>query len=169
MACSEYEKEQKRLDYHWYRSHGVCVICHHRDAFEGHSVCAECLYQRQAKGRKPWTDEQKVKYNDAKKTLYYERKAAGVCTACGKPVWGGTQMCKEHHLKRKKGWQERNPAKRYKECGLCWICGAEPVPGKCYCEKHLADKQREAEQARTHIDREKQRRKYGLILPRKGA
>lgn len=161
MPCTEEEKAYKRDEYAWYKAHKVCVVCHCRDAFEGYTVCRECLYRRQARTRTKPTDDQKARYNASKNEKRKAWIAQGLCSVCGKPVMPGYKMCVYHYNLKRKQQRKRLDGKKtgYYELGLCRICGAEPVPGKHYCEKHLAEKQEEAAHARQFIDREEQRRK----------
>lgn len=37
-----HELEYGKETYRWYKAHGVCVKCHHRDAMQDSTMCPEC-------------------------------------------------------------------------------------------------------------------------------
>ena len=41
-----HEREYVRETYRWYKAHGICVACHHRDAVPGRTMCPECTEKR---------------------------------------------------------------------------------------------------------------------------
>lgn len=77
--------------YQWYKSHGICTNCHKESTEHGKSLCWRCRVQKNEKAR-----ERRTKMSEDKKQaraeyskaynyrIYHERKAAGICIACGK-------------------------------------------------------------------------------------
>lgn len=87
--------------------------------------------------------------------FYYDRKAKGLCTQCGKPVTDGMTTCKECRLKKserrskddKTREYRRNYTAKKKAEGLCIYCGTRKArEGKVACEecgKKQAEKAKE--------------------------
>ena len=78
-------------DYHWYKSHGICVDCHAESADRGKTRCWRCRTRNNechAERRAKQTDSQKQAELEKKKAynyrVYHARKKAGICIACGK-------------------------------------------------------------------------------------
>jgi hypothetical protein len=76
-----------------------------------------------------------------KKTIYWERRAAGLCYYCGAPADGGLGSCQKCRDNRK-GTPPRVLVRRkaLAALGICISCGkAEAMPGrqKCgYCQEY---------------------------------
>lgn len=96
----------------------------------------------------------------ASKDIYLERKANGICTACGKrKARKDKTMCLEcltkmrnriTKMRRKKGIL---PREEYGWLGLCKICGKAPMMnGRKVCKKCLVTLQKNAEAGRSAID-----------------
>lgn len=89
----EETQEQKRRNTAYFRSRGKCPHCQeHRPLAEGKKFCAECLEKarkhRNAKMVITWQSR------EAMRKKYHERKAKGICVACGaKPAIYGQTMC----------------------------------------------------------------------------
>ena len=79
------DKERRK----WYLSHGICPHCGRNDLQKGYKRCLECrMKDNEAHRNKPISEERKAyqreyqrEYN---KMLREKRKAAGICTRCGK-------------------------------------------------------------------------------------
>lgn len=75
------------------------------------------------------------------KKMRAERKAAGICTICGKrPVVEGLtycQTCRENAKQRSriKNIREKWPA------GWCCVCGGEAPKGMKYCMEHMPNEE----------------------------
>lgn len=137
---------ERREEYHYYKEHGICVICHREDAAPGRTSCLNCLSVRAEQKRKRESnmtkeehEEKKRKMREKSQALRDYRKANGLCTLCGKPVYKNYSTCYEHYLYHKKYSRKRNEAKKkgYAELGLCRICGKPTVEGKKFCAEHL--------------------------------
>lgn len=91
--------------YYWYKEHGICPMCRTNEAEDGKTLCYECLAKqrvRNAKVDKEYYNEYQRKYQRVhKKKQYYERKAQGLCTRCGKAVVTDRTVCKECREKLK--------------------------------------------------------------------
>ena len=58
---------------------GICNICCRRPALPGRNICRECFSRRR----------------ETNSARYYGRKAAGLCTVCGRPNDSGFAKCPE--------------------------------------------------------------------------
>lgn len=132
-------------DYQWYRQHGICTDCHSENALPGIAYCRCCKAQRIEYNRKNW-EKQKEKRNpinrERNKSVYRQRKEAGLCTRCGKkkPETGKVKcsrcLRKDAQIHRKSA-RGRNVQSRYDKLsqGLCWTCCKFPhIPGKKICQ-----------------------------------
>lgn len=98
-AREYYVERRQRL-----KGQGLCLMCGKAEAFYGHKYCADCLYKTQMRniqyryGDGPeadWYKEWRVKHAECHRTRYAQRKAAGICTRCGKrEAWEGHTRCK---------------------------------------------------------------------------
>lgn len=133
--------------YHYYKDHGICVDCHQYEAAKGKTRCLNCLSimaeQRRKRESKLTAEEiaekNRIKREKSQKLRDY-RKANGLCTVCGKPVYKNYSKCYEHYIyylryERKRRQEKKN--KGYAELGLCRICGKSAVEGKKFCKEHL--------------------------------
>lgn len=101
--------------YHWYKQHGICVMCHRANAMENRTTCAECREKIKIKNRKyheKHLGKRNEELNQKKRIAYAERRASGICVECGKnPAKEGRVRCghcliilseREHHYKMKR-------------------------------------------------------------------
>ena len=94
------------------------------------------------------------------KDIYLERKANGICTACGKrKARKNKTMCLEcltkmrNRITRMRRAKGILPREEYGWLGLCKICGKAPMMnGRKVCEKCLVTLQKNAEVGRAAID-----------------
>lgn len=150
------KKESKRqLDnYYYLKSLGVCTRCGREDVFPGHVCCPSCMEKQQKKNRDYYhrlSDEdrelRRKKKNEYDKKRYQQRKAEGLCVACGKKAFKGI-FCIECYVKNKKKNQKRAQKKKIEtggdprelrtEKGLCRFCEEPALPGHRLCEKHYS-------------------------------
>jgi hypothetical protein len=138
----------------WYKKHGICPQCGQREGFNGGVLCFECRAKNQQNNIKYQSDPERVRrYNQhenaQKKKQYYERKAAGLCTCCGKRGQEKGLLCFSCWRKRQRR-REKDKAdklrrgmhfKDRKERGVCMYCEKPTIPGKCFCEEHLKQRQ----------------------------
>lgn len=89
---------------------GICVQCGVVPGVEGKTYCAACLRSR--------ADYRKG-FNDA-------RKAAGICTQCGRPALPGQSLCADDVLKRQ---LRRLPISERDIAFAAWLA----FDGKCQC------------------------------------
>lgn len=125
-------------EYEWYKSKGICVKCHQRDA-EPHRVsCFECMEkQRNADSTRV---RDKAKRAKEQRELRQKKKEQGICYRCSKKATHGVH-CHEHFLYARRKARERRAKKKkgFSEIGLCRICGEAPVPGKKLCPTHYKE------------------------------
>lgn len=135
-------RKERHEAYRWYVDNHICPVCKKRRAAPGVVHCEECL-ERFAERRKPSTPIQRERDRIRHRKLVEERKAACVCTRCGKhkPL-PGKVMCLECTLKaRRKNTKQRRKRgvlPRESDGRTCYFCGAPVVPGKKVCAKHYA-------------------------------
>jgi hypothetical protein len=71
----------------------------------------------------------------SRKRVVTKRKAAGLCTECGKPAKDGCTLCQKH-IDDRSAVSSRHYARR-KEAGLCRFCNRQPAaPSGSLCEYH---------------------------------
>lgn len=71
--------------YHWYLDHGICPKCRRNNLQTGYKRCLECRIKDNESHRgKPMSDERKKYQAEYSRMLREKRKAAGICTRCGK-------------------------------------------------------------------------------------
>ena len=123
--------------------------CKSEAAEPGKTLCFKCAEkdrERARKRREGMSEEQKKaqysKNAEYNRRTYAERKAAGICTKCGKrKVAPGSVLCIDCRTKKRRKkdprWNNDIPRSERKEHGLCYICGA-PVcqESKSLCRKH---------------------------------
>lgn len=105
--------------YYWYKSHGICPGCGQNKAVKGKVYCISCAEAQaalQMARRARMTDEQhreEVKrITKLKQAQYFERKAHGICTVCGKkPAESGRTRCKRCAEKNRE-WARMKYARR---------------------------------------------------------
>lgn len=89
MGSPAYCKER----YQWYKAHGICANCGRTWAEPGRVLCAECARKKAASKRRYDPDgTRRTAYVDA---LRAERRAAGLCIDCGKPLDGLHTRCSQ--------------------------------------------------------------------------
>ena len=49
----DYSKKQK-MDYEWYKAHGICVECHHERARPEKTLCEACAEKDNARKREKY-------------------------------------------------------------------------------------------------------------------
>ena len=124
----------------WAKENGICVNCFKEKAFNGRTMCPECLdknKERSEKTRSTTSKEQRRLYLKRKRDLCI---AFGVCRECLKRPARVGLKCIECHVKEVKRQEKRRkyiPRNIRTELGLCYFCGNVAVKGKKTCEKHL--------------------------------
>lgn len=130
----------------WYLSHGICVACGQRDAFEGRQKCPECLEKAANNNAKYRSLDRERSYYPRRKAKRDARIAAGLCPNCGKPAVYG-QLCLRHYVKKqlvhekeKQIRLQRGDSRRERvQNGMCWFCDTPALEGMKVCEYHYAD------------------------------
>lgn len=129
MDRKKYQKER----YETLKKKGICVKCGFEEAEPNSIYCLDCREKERKRSRKyakKNKEKMKEKQKEDHKKRYYERKAKGICTKCGKrKVYEkSTIYCMECYLKDKKRYksQSRTPGIAMSErpgYGLCYKCG----------------------------------------------
>ena len=142
----QYEKEIRA----YRKSIGLCTRCgKERISPASTSTCEGCrehnrkyMEDKRASMTEEEIREEYETYNARRREREAKRRAEGLCTVCGKPVYDGHSKCIEHFLyhKRKSDRHARQKKKWYAEMGVCRICGKECVEGKKYCQEHYQQK-----------------------------
>jgi len=127
----KYHREYMRDLRAWWKSTGKCTSCGKQDAYTlgGRSWCAECAEHRRIsqQGRDLTRQYARVKAQRD------ERRAAGLCTQCGRELPKGVSysfvMCPVCRAKaqqtaiKKRRRQGIVPRNEFVERGLCALCG----------------------------------------------
>lgn len=124
--CKNYNNTYLKETYDYFKSKGICVYCKTQKARQGKISCLECAgKQAERRAIKPrvYTEEQKEKAKARERALYAQRRANGLCTECGKPVYKNpytTMYCYEHFVKSRRKNLKRtvyNLGKKYMDIG----------------------------------------------------
>lgn len=145
----EKDYSRQKEDYYFAKEHGICVNCKTETAEPGKTLCLECGEKSRERNRKTAaqrTEEQKKvlyeKNAERNRRIYSQRKAASICTKCGKhkAAYGRTLCinCLTRKRRQKdRRWNNDIPRSERAEYGLCYVCG-NPVCRKSekLCQKH---------------------------------
>lgn len=155
-------------NYHWYKSHGICVSCGRQDAVKG-VYCLLCSDRhldsyRKWKANNPPTAEQKANDCERRRRIREERRAAGLCTVCGRPVLAkGRAQC--HICREKNNRYRRNrhierggiPAELRGDGTYCYMCCKPLCNGEYHCSECKQKLAKNAKIARAYVDYENHR------------
>ena len=130
----------------FYVSIGLCPRCGKSRLFGEEKTCPECRLKAtelNRKYRREHSEKVREYINKYHKSLYHQRKEAGMCVRCGKrkPLYNDLRcgICKEKMTLRRQERRVRDgrlTRKERLEQGFCYFCGAETVSGMKVCEKH---------------------------------
>ena len=143
---SEKRKEQKRIykkeTKEFWKKHGICVKCGKQRAFEGRTMCPECLEkENERKRNRVKTPEERERNRKRDKERYYAHKEQGLCVNCSRKAASGHVYCTECRIRIRRSnaaWIERTGRKKwYAENGVCLYCGGERAEGNKLCETCL--------------------------------
>lgn len=146
-------------DYEWYKAHGICPVCRQRDAAPNRVECDVCA-EKHITYRNNLPPDVKAARLERKREYYgklrAQRKAAGLCTRCGRKLekYNTRTECDYCKAEQKKRDAKRLKGKGYAELGLCLWCGRERVPGYSFCPDCL-ERKRKVGYANIRIAREK--------------
>lgn len=124
----------------WLKNKGYCINCCKEKAFEGRTMCPDCLdknKERAERTRSEKSKEQRRKYIKRKRELCI---AFGVCRECFKRTAKVGLKCTECYAKEiNRRERNRKTVKRNMrtELGLCYFCGKQSVKGYKTCKIHL--------------------------------
>lgn len=86
-------------------SQALSIECGKRPPFAGRVRCEECLC-RDLLAHPALNPEQKKKQVENKKKRRAEKRAAGLCIDCGKPVYRAYSRCYEHYIRNRRAGDE---------------------------------------------------------------
>ena len=143
---SHYDPEHNKL-YHrenrkFFKAHGLCQVCGQNIPEPGRVTCSKCLQYNQEYNtmrRATETPEERERRLESLRTYgksrYEKRKAAGLCTRCGKPAKQGATMCTECLLHRRLMDRARRDTYSRDYENLCTRCRKKHrEPGKKVCK-----------------------------------
>ena len=108
-------RELDKLRYKKKKDAGICVMCGKTPAAPGRTYCAKCA-ERWKKYHYPKTPEAAGRYRETarayNKARYERRKAAGLCTRCGKPAAPGKTNCEECLQKMRENMRRRREERK---------------------------------------------------------
>lgn len=100
------KKNQELLEsYNWYKAHHVCVRCRNAPAVNGLVTCQKCRETMNENHRIRYaglTPEQKAERSAKQKAVRETRRAAGLCTRCGRKREDKQLLTCEHCRKKDK-------------------------------------------------------------------
>lgn len=138
----EHKKQYHRENRKFFKAHGLCQVCGQNIPEPGRVTCSKCLQYAQeynAMRRATETPEERERrlqsLRTSGKSRYEKRKAAGLCTKCGKPAQVGKSMCNECLLHRRLMDRARRDTYSRDYENLCTRCRKKPrEPGKKVCK-----------------------------------
>ena len=136
-ACRAKEHQYYVESAEFFEKNGLCKRCNRYYALPERKFCHECLAilaNRSAKRVNTEADKEKMRKHC--KTLYQQRKEAGLCTRCGKPRGKSrsTVLCESCRIKANRNMRnsQKNkygiPRKERPSHGLCYRCGKPYSP-----------------------------------------
>ena len=106
----------RKEEYRWYKSIGICPVCHKTAMQKGYQTCLECRMKM-----REYVADRKSRMNaeqlgdisrrtiEANKRMYVRRKEANLCTHCGKrPADDGKTTCRYCREKYNRKRREQN-------------------------------------------------------------
>lgn len=141
-------KESRMERYYWLKAHHICVVCGKQPAFHTYTMCPDCM-ERNANSCANYQAKNGAEYQAGRrvrlKRQYDQRKAAGICTKCGRrPAAPGRTKCRyclEYdnavHRVKSEGRAVAQARIDRRDAGLCMDCGKPAEPGYCFCEDCL--------------------------------
>ena len=120
----------RKEEYDFYKSIGICVRCHKNAAEPNKVMCIECAdKERDIDKRKREKNITQSRSRDREK--YYNLKARGICVYCKKrPAIPGKTKCSKCIAKirsRKNANKSDIPRSERVSYGICYICGKNRV------------------------------------------
>ena len=129
----EHNKQYHRESRKFFKAHGLCQVCGKNVPEPGRVTCSKCLQYNQEykamrlKNETPEEREKRLNYcRETGKTRYKERRAAGLCTKCGKPAQVGKSMCTECLLHRRLMDRARRDTYSRDYENICTRCRKKP-------------------------------------------
>ena len=138
-ACKEKDNKNKRDNYGFYISIGICPRCHKEKLYGDERACLLCNAERY--GRQLNRDKEHCKEIRRKsgRKIYAESSAKGICVRCNKrkAVEGQKRcrLCIEKTNAYRRSRREGVPRKLRPEVGLCYHCGNPVEEGQRVCTK----------------------------------
>ncbi len=168
---AEAERARFRRQYAARRAAGLCTECG-KPTEDGHWLCPAHAEERRRRDRErhaarvakglPGRSGSLVRARERSQERaakrYASRKAAGLCTSCGKvPAAPGRTQCEgcAAHSRR----LDRQARAERRARGQCRDCDRAAVPGKAYCAEHLAAR-RGMKRDGAAAERDRKRRLY---------
>lgn len=108
-----------------------CLNCIYDDCINDSVYSEKSLYRNRSEQAKENQRKLQKKKRD-------EAKANGLCMVCRSKKATHGVKCYECFIRQKSHDRSKYDGQRqyWKENGLCYQCGAEPLPGKKVCKKH---------------------------------
>jgi len=141
-----YERERSRREVEQRRAEGLCLRCGNAPAVEGRTQCEPCNDKRRADeraryakakaegklyGGRPVETRRRMGRERSRKRDE-ARRAAGLCTACGKqPATDGASTCEPCREARRAADRALYASRR--AAGLCGSCGGPTTDGGSRC------------------------------------
>lgn len=123
----------------WLKDKGFCINCAKEKAWNGRTMCPECLdknKERSERTRSTESKEQRRRYIKRKRELCI---AFGICREClKKPIKVGLKCTECYAKQNQRNERKRKVVKRNMrvELGLCYFCGNKAIEGRKTCEEH---------------------------------
>ena len=145
-----YNPAKAKAEREWYKAHGICPTCRHRDAAIGFVQCPECIEREsayQAKRREADRDG----YNAKRREERQRAKARGICPRCQHYAAAPGRIMCENCLQANRMKSRSRYIREVKPDGVCKWCDAPVVDGKKFCMAHYDTMRQVGLNMREHV------------------
>ena len=86
-------------DKQWCKERSICTLCKKQEAFNGHSLCADCMYYYSEYYHtvRKLNPDFKERQKESRRKTTAKKKANGICRCCSKPVCERSTVYCDHH------------------------------------------------------------------------
>jgi len=138
------KREERKLDYQWLKSKGICTRCKNGNTINGKSLCEECAVKGSAISKIYYAKNRAEiikRTSDYQKKKIEKRRNSGLCTRCGKnKAVSGKSSCLECTIRYRRISAEKRerqgivPLSIRASIGMCYFCNNDVYDGKNICK-----------------------------------
>jgi len=122
-------------EYAWLKARHICTKCKRERAFEGMTMCPECLEKGTVNAAR-WRAAHPDEARERVRRSYAKTRSEGRCVTCGRPN-PDSAICRCPDCARdSRIRQKTRRVRQIKPDGVCRYCDQPVHPGKKLCEQH---------------------------------